>query len=181
MRNEFSKNNTKNGRNFCFSAATFFVLKIEKSFFLAPIKTWYFRRFWAICRYSPISGYRDIRITPCIICRDDILGGSRLENGGNLPKTNFKQVLDHLPGFENYTFFDFQKKLFSLHPTAEVTIIEWNQSFGKLAGCLRKIELKIKRYHSISAGLDSSSSRTRLDWICDFYKYFWLGLESFLF
>ena len=62
------------------------------------------------------SGSRDTRITPHGNCRDYIWGGCRLENGGNPPKTNFKQVLDHLSGFENYTFFDFQKKFFSLHP-----------------------------------------------------------------
>ena len=46
------------------------------------------------------------------------LGGCRLENGSNPPKTNFKEVLNHLSGFENYryTFFNFQKKFFSLHP-----------------------------------------------------------------
>ena len=50
-------------------------------------------------------------------CR--ILGGCRLENGGNPQKTNFRQVLDHLSGFKNYTFFDFQKKFFSLHPITQ--------------------------------------------------------------
>ena len=29
---------------------------------------------------------------------------------------SFMRVLDHLSGFENYTFFDFQKKIFSFHP-----------------------------------------------------------------
>ena len=58
-----------------------------------------------------------MRITPHANCRDYIWGGCRLENGGNPPKTNFKQVLDHLSGFKNCTFFDFQKKFFSLHPT----------------------------------------------------------------
>ena len=45
------------------------------------------------------------------------LGGCRLEYGGNPPKTNFKQVLDRLSRFENYTFFDFQKNFFPFHPT----------------------------------------------------------------
>ena len=36
---------------------------------------------------------------------------------GQPPKTNFKQGLNHLSGFESYTFFDFQKKFFSLHPS----------------------------------------------------------------
>ena len=40
------------------------------------------------------------------------LGGFRMENGGNPPKTNFKQVLDHLPGFENNTLFSIHKKNF---------------------------------------------------------------------
>ena len=50
------------------------------------------------------------------------MGGCRLENAGNPQKTNFKQVLDHLSGFENYTFFDFQKKFFSLHPCVDSAI-----------------------------------------------------------
>ena len=53
---------------------------------------------------------------PCVISCDNILGGSRLKNDGNPLITNFQQVSDHLPGFENYTFFDFQKNCFSLHP-----------------------------------------------------------------
>ena len=57
-----------------------------------------------------------MRITPHANCRDYIWGGCRLENGGNPPQTNLKQVLNHLSGFENFTFFDFQKKFFSLHP-----------------------------------------------------------------
>ena len=32
------------------------------------------------------------------------------------PKTNFKQVLDHLPGFENYTFSISQKKIYFIPP-----------------------------------------------------------------
>ena len=42
---EFSKKITKNGCNFCFSAVTFFLLKIEKSFFLAQIGTWHLHKF----------------------------------------------------------------------------------------------------------------------------------------
>ena len=60
-----------------------------------------------------------MQITPCVISRNNILGGIPLENGGNPPNTNFKQVLEHLPGFENFTFFDFQKKFVSLHPTTK--------------------------------------------------------------
>ena len=37
--NDFSENFIKNGHNFCFSAVTFFVVKIEKTFFLAQIGT----------------------------------------------------------------------------------------------------------------------------------------------
>ena len=33
---------TRNGHNFCFSAVTSFVLKIEKIFFLALVETWLF-------------------------------------------------------------------------------------------------------------------------------------------
>ena len=56
-----------------------------------------------------------MRISPRVISRDNILGGSRLENG-TTPKT---QILDHLPGFETTFFFDFQKILFSLHPMTQ--------------------------------------------------------------
>ena len=44
------------------------------------------------------------------------LGGFRMENGGNPPKTKFKQVLDHLPGFENYTLLSIPKKKFFTPP-----------------------------------------------------------------
>ena len=36
--------------------------------------------------------------------------------GGNWLKSIFFLFLDHLPGFPNYTFLNFQKKFFSLHP-----------------------------------------------------------------
>ena len=36
--------------------------------------------------------------------------------GGNWLKSIFFLFLDHLPGFPNYTFLNFQKKNFSLHP-----------------------------------------------------------------
>ena len=49
---------TKYGPNFCFSAVTFFVLKIKKIFFLAQIGTWCFRKFCAI--YSMTRGYQDM-------------------------------------------------------------------------------------------------------------------------
>ena len=39
--------------------------------------------------------------------------------GGNWLKSIFFLFLDHLPGFLNYTFLNFQKKFFSLHPTQE--------------------------------------------------------------
>ena len=35
--------------------------------------------------------------------------------GGNWLKSIFS-ILDHLPGFPNYTFLNFQQKFFSLHP-----------------------------------------------------------------
>ena len=38
--------------------------------------------------------------------------------GGNWLKSIFFLFLDHLPGFPNYTFLNFQKKFFSLQPTA---------------------------------------------------------------
>ena len=36
--------------------------------------------------------------------------------GATPPKTNFKQVVDPLPGFESYTFINFQKKIFITPP-----------------------------------------------------------------
>ena len=38
--------------------------------------------------------------------------------GGNWLKSIFFLFLDHLPGFPNYTFLNFQKKFFSLHPSS---------------------------------------------------------------
>ena len=38
--------------------------------------------------------------------------------GGNWLKSIFFLFLDHFPGFPNYTFLNFQKKIFSLHPNA---------------------------------------------------------------
>ena len=45
-------------------------------------------------------------------------GGSQPMVGGNWLKSIFFLFLDHLPGFPNYTFLNFQKKFFSLHPNA---------------------------------------------------------------
>ena len=39
--------------------------------------------------------------------------------GGNWLKSIFFLFLDHLPGFPNYTFLNFQKKFFSLLPNVE--------------------------------------------------------------
>ena len=39
--------------------------------------------------------------------------------GGNWLKSIFFLFLDHLPGFPNYTFLNFQKKFFSLHPNVQ--------------------------------------------------------------
>ena len=41
--------------------------------------------------------------------------------GGNWLKSIFFLFLDHLPEFPNYTFLNFQKKFFSLHPIVELT------------------------------------------------------------
>ena len=112
----FPKKITKNGHIICFSTVTFFVLKIEKTFFLAQIETWCFRRFWAIYHCSTTSSYRDMRITPTPNVAITFRGVAGREMGATLPKTNFKQVLNHLSGFENYTFFYFQKKFFSFYP-----------------------------------------------------------------
>ena len=48
--------------------------------------------------------------------RDQFLGGSQPMVVGNWLKSIFFLFLDHLPGFPNYTFLNFQKKFFSLHP-----------------------------------------------------------------
>ena len=42
--------------------------------------------------------------------------------GGNWLKSIFFLFLDHLPGFPNYTFLNFQKKFFSLHPNIYVRL-----------------------------------------------------------
>ena len=39
--------------------------------------------------------------------------------GGNWLKSILFLFLDHLPGFPNYTFLNFQKKIFSLHPSGQ--------------------------------------------------------------
>ena len=52
--------------------------------------------------------------------RDYIWGVAGWKMGVTPPKTNFNQVLDHSSGFENYTFFDFQEKIFSLHPIVDI-------------------------------------------------------------
>ena len=70
----FQKKITKNGPIFCFSTVTSFVLKIEKTFFLAQIGTWCFRRFWTIYHCSTTRGYRDMQIIPHANCRDCIWG-----------------------------------------------------------------------------------------------------------
>ena len=41
--------------------------------------------------------------------------------GGNWLKLIFFLFLDHFPGFPNYTFLNFQKKFFSLHPIEQFT------------------------------------------------------------
>ena len=42
--------------------------------------------------------------------------------GGNWLKSIFFLFLDHLPGFPNYTFLNFQKKFFSLHPNVQAQL-----------------------------------------------------------
>ena len=86
-----------------------------------------------------------MQITPHANCRDYIWGSCRLEIGGNPPKTNFKQVLNNLSGFENYTFFDFQKKFFSLHPNVDDTfVIIHKNSVEEFLDYLNTIENSIK-------------------------------------
>ena len=116
---EFSDKLTKTGHIFCFSAVTFFVFKIEKTSFLAQIGTWCFRRFWALYRYSTISGYRDMWITLHTRSSRLHLRGLLAGKWGQPKKINFQQVLDHFSGFEN-TLFSISKKFFSLHPTIQI-------------------------------------------------------------
>ena len=52
--------------------------------------------------------------------RSIFLGGSQPMAGGNWLKSIFFLFLDHLPGFPNYTFLNFQKKVFSLHPIEQL-------------------------------------------------------------
>ena len=80
-----------------------------------------------------------IRFTPCVNSFDNILGGSRLENGSNPPKPTFQEVLDHLPGFENYTFFDFKKKKFFIPPYSHMTALKsaaWYSYVSVVRECL---------------------------------------------
>ena len=37
---------------------------------------------------------------------------------------DFFLFLDHLPGFPNYTFLNFQKKFFSLHPSLQTVLLK---------------------------------------------------------
>ena len=67
------------------------------------------------------SGLYDYRLSSNMILwpfypRDQFLGGSQPMVDGNWLKSIFFLFLDHLPGFPNYTFLNFQKKFFSLHP-----------------------------------------------------------------
>ena len=48
--------------------------------------------------------------------RDQFSGGSQPMVGGNWLKLIFFLCLDHLPGFPNYTFLNFQKKIFFTPP-----------------------------------------------------------------
>ena len=56
--------------------------------------------------------------------------------GATSPQTNFTEVLGHLLGFENFTFFDLKNELFSLHPNAHVSFafsrsrLEFKLGFG---------------------------------------------------
>ena len=57
--------------------------------------------------------------------------------GGNWLKSIFFLFLDHLPGFPNYTFLNFQKNFFSLHPSVHVLL--QLVIFIKKQKCLRKM------------------------------------------
>ena len=112
--------------------------------------------------YFLTSGYGDIRITPCVISSNNILGGSRLENGSSPSKSTFQEVLNHLPGFKNYTFFDFKKTIFSLHPNEEVKINnlkELSDRFKEVAdGCnlQHRTVLRVLMARFIAALVDSA-------------------------
>ena len=52
-------------------------------------------------------------------------GGSQPMVGGNWLKSIFFLFLDHLPGFPNYTFLNFPKKFFSLHPSGYPAVFQY--------------------------------------------------------
>ena len=45
-----------------------------------------------------------------------ILGGCRLEKGGNHPKPNLSEFFHRMSGFKNYKFYNFRKKFFFTPP-----------------------------------------------------------------
>ena len=50
--------------------------------------------------------------------------------GGNWLKSIFFLFSDHLPGFPNYTFLNFQKKFFSLHPNGQPVVLLERQALS---------------------------------------------------
>ena len=109
---KFSDKLSQNGHIFGFSAVTFFVLKIEKTFFFSTDRNMVFPQ---ILSYIPLlydQWLPRYANNPHANCRNYIWGGCRLKTGGNIPKTNFKQVLDHLLRFEIYTFLISKRTFF---------------------------------------------------------------------
>ena len=72
--------------------------------------------------------------------RDNIFGGGWLENGSNPQNINFQQVLDHLLGFKNYIFFDFQKFFFTAPALINQKCANENASY-----LVKKSELRAKK------------------------------------
>ena len=95
------------------------MIEIDKKVLLALIETWWFCNFWAINQVSTTSGYQVTWFYGHFTPATNFWGGSQPMVGGNWLKSIFFLFLDHLPGFPNYTFLNFQKKIFSLHPIAQ--------------------------------------------------------------
>ena len=62
--------------------------------------------------------------------------------GGNWLKSIFFLFLDDLPGFPNYTFLNFQKKFFSLHPHVQNTFKRLHFGFKCFNDLARAGEVK---------------------------------------
>ena len=79
-------------------------------------------------------------------CCNYIWGGCRQENESNPPKTSFKQVLNHLSGFEHYAFFDFPKNFF--HSTLlRLPVLVASERSGTEAGTGIEVQVSLGCIH----------------------------------